>query len=403
MINKNNLKYILLLLIIICSLFIIKANPTYAKFSNDYTTEDDAVGITFDFNLAISDIEEYQSISIDALDAKIFNVKVENNSNNTIYYGVWYRMIEPQDKSNDIVISKLDNSIDNTSDSIEAFKDRLITIIIKNKTKSKIGIDFGVASSDKDANSIEYLSGKRLISGTEKLTYLKEVETGSFVSYTGTNGCIGNTCSGENANYVDSKNMGYCYNSQNKFQKTGWQIAYIKDSSAHLISAGATECLATNKEGNISFNNSKLNDFEPTKKLPKHLSNLNSEAIKYCNEEFTPSGVCDKTTAWAFNATDLNIINNMPTKACYKQKSDSCNGFNDIITGSGSYWLATTYNDEITSYYWNDSNSYLFNSDTSTPYGLRPVIKMDSNVYIIDGKGTKNNPYIISNEIIKKE
>ena len=197
--------------------------------------------------------------------------------------------------------------------------------------------------------------------------------------------------------------MGYCYNSQNKFQKTGWQIAYIKDNSAHLISAGATECLATNKEGNISFSNSKLNDFEPTKKLPKHLSNLNSEAIKYCNEEFTPSGICDKTTSWAFNATDLNIINNMPTKACYKQKSDSCNGFNDIITGSGSYWLATNYDDELTSYYWDDSNSYLFNSNTSIPYGLRPIIKMDSNVYIIDGKGTENNPYIISNEIIKKE
>ena len=42
------------------------------------------------------------------------------------------------------------------------------------------------------------------------------------------------------------------------------------------------------------------------------------------------------------------------------------------------------------------------NGDTSNSLGLRPIIKLDSNVYIVDGDGTAENPYKISNEFIKE-
>ncbi len=91
----------------------------------------------------------------------------------------------------------------------------------------------------------------------------------------------------------------------------------------------------------------------------------------------------------------------MPTKACYKQHSESCEGVNDIIIGSGNYWLASNFEKGTTNYYWDSIYNYLLDADTSNPLGLRPVIKLDPNVYIIDGDGTSNNPYIISNEVIK--
>ncbi|MBR3161867.1 MAG: hypothetical protein IKF19_03970 [Bacilli bacterium] len=396
--NKYLYLYFIFIVVVISTVF----TPIYAKFTNDYSTEDDAVGISFDFNLSIQDIEEYESISIDSFNAKIFNIKVTNSTSNIIYYGAWYRMVEPSSKDDNIIISKLEESEADTSGSVEGGKDKIITVIIKNKTDKKVKVDFGVSSSDKDTNSIEYLDGKRLISGIDSITYLNKVLAGSYVSYTASNGCSGNTCSGENVNYVNKDNMGYCNDEKHKFNKTGWQVAYVKEDSVYLISAGSLECVATDSLGNISLDNKKLDSFEKTVGSSKHLTNLNKEALKYCNEEFVVDSLCNSNTAWAFNDRDLNIINNMPPKACYKIHSEACDGVNDIITGSGDYWLATNFENSTTNYYWDGVNNYLFNADTSNSYGLRPVVKMDPNVYIVDGNGTSSNPYKIANELIKE-
>lgn len=396
--NKYLYLYFILILIVISAIF----TPIHAKFTNDYSTDDDAVGISFDFNLNIQDVEEYESIFVDSYDAKLFNVKINNNTTNTIYYGVWYRMTESTNINNDIVIAKLEDSEADTSGSIDGSKDKTVSIIIKNKTDKNIKIDFGVSSSDKDTNNIEYLDGKRLISGVDKITYLNKTIAGSYVNYIGNNGCTGNSCTGENANYVDKDNMGYCQDSKHKILKNGWQIAYIKDESVYLVSAGSLECIATNNTGKVSLTNKKIDSFEQTAGTPQHITNLNTEALKYCNEEFSMDNLCNNNTTWAMNDTDLNIINNMPPKACYKNHSESCDGVNDIITGSGDYWLATNFDKGTTNYYWDSTNNYLLDGDTSNGYGLRPIIKLDPNVYIVDGDGTSNNPYIIANELIKE-
>ncbi|MEE3342698.1 MAG: hypothetical protein VZS44_01250 [Bacilli bacterium] len=400
-IRKNMYLYLCSIVVLLIILTIL--TPTYAKFSHDYITDEDAVGITFDFSLNIEDIEEYKSISIDSYDAKIFNIKVTNNTMNTIYYGVWYRMVEPKEINDNIIVAKLEDSVDNTSGDVESNNSKVVSVIVKNKTNKKIKIDFGVASSDKDANSVEYLAGKKLIIGTDQIQYLNTVDTGDYVEYVGSNGCSGNSCRGENANYVNSENMGYCNNKNLKFRKVGWQIAYIDDNIAYLVSAAPLECLATEENGSLSLDNNKLSTFEKTIGTPKHIANLNIEALKYCNEEFAIDGECNTNTTWAFNTKDLNKINNMPTKACYKIHSEACEGFNEIIRNSGDFWLASSYDETNTTYYWDAINNYLVNVDTSYSLGLRVVIKLDPNIYIIDGDGSINKPYKISNEIIKED
>lgn len=400
MIKENKYLYLYFILVLIIISAVI--TPAYAKFTHDYNTEDDIVGISFDFNIKIQDVEEYESISVDANDAKIFNIKIDNQTNSKTYYGVWYRMIEPTDKDDKIVIARLNNSEANTSGEIEKSRNVVVSIIVKNKTDNNIKIDFGVSSSDTDANSIEYLEGKRLISGIDEIVYLNKMADGSYVDYTGNNGCSGNNCNGENVNYVNKDNKGYCSDNKHKFEKNGWQIAYVKDDSVYLVSAGSLECVATSENGTISLNNKKLNDFEKTAGTPKHITNLNKEALKYCNEEYTLDGVCNSNTAWSINADDLNTINNLPAKICYKNHSDACEGFNDIITGSGDYWLATNFEKSTTNYYWNSATNYLLDADSSNAFGLRAVIKLDPNIYIVDGDGTETNPYKIANEFIKE-
>ena len=81
---------------------------------------------------------------------------------------------------------------------------------------------------------------------------LNNMPVGSYVKYVGNNGCTGKSCEGQNANYVNDTDMGYCGHSNYKFHDNGWRIAYIENGSAHLISGGATDCLCTSSDGNSS-------------------------------------------------------------------------------------------------------------------------------------------------------
>mgnify|MGYP003295889061 CR=1 FL=1 len=67
---------------------------------------------------------------------------------------------------------------------------------------------------------------------------------------------------------------------------------------------------------------------------------------------------------------------------------------NTIINVNGYYWFATA-SDDSHLYSWNinaQNNASLITSS----YGMRPVIKIDSLVYVDGGSGTQADPYIIT-------
>ena len=72
---------------------------------------------------------------------------------------------------------------------------------------------------------------------------LSSMKPGSYVKYVGNNGCRDRSCSGENSNYVSDNDMGYCFSNNYKFVTNGFRIAYVKDDTAYLISAGSPECV----------------------------------------------------------------------------------------------------------------------------------------------------------------
>ena len=55
----------MLFLLVICLLGFV-LSPTLAKFTSNYTTDEDIVGLSFDFNIGISNIEEYDEINVAA-------------------------------------------------------------------------------------------------------------------------------------------------------------------------------------------------------------------------------------------------------------------------------------------------------------------------------------------------
>lgn len=164
--KKVNKITIYLMALLVITLGGLSLKGTYAKFTSNYTTPDNIVGMNLSFNLDISNIEEYEEIHIKPNSYEIFNVKLTNDSSATAYYGIWYKMVNPTFKTSDITIARNIENETATSGSILENSDITASIIIKNNTNSSVIVNIGVASSNKSIEDIEYLNGKVLINGT---------------------------------------------------------------------------------------------------------------------------------------------------------------------------------------------------------------------------------------------
>ena len=227
------------------------------------------------------------------------------------------------------------------------------------------------------------IDAKLIITDTE-IKYLNEVPVGSYVAYTGNNGCVGDACSG-----VSVSGSGYISN--------GWRIAYIdEEGSVHLVSAGAPEKLCTNSDGTTS--NSRCSNYETTYGAPLHIANLNNAALKYCNTKYAKDGVCNNETAWAMKENDFTkITGSSSLVSCLSTSSVDCGLGNDLIDIGGLYWFATPYNSASSHimFGWYPSGRRVSNYDSSSVSGVRPVLRLESSGIITGGEGTSERPYTI--------
>ena len=227
---------------------------------------------------------------------------------------------------------------------------------------------------------------------------LSDMPVGSYVKYVGNNGCTGIECEGKNSNYIDDNDMGYCDNSNYKFISNGWRIAYSKDESAYLVSASSPECMCTDSFGNVKTTCSKNSNDD----ISRHVENLNRQALKYCNQEFAYNGACNRESAWNINDIDYQTI--MKAKGNTKKLSN-CNGvFGDLTCGyaddlidiGSAYWYdATNLNLKFIS--WQPNIRGITSAYSYHSYGIRPVLRLNNSVVVLDGEGTIDEPYIIGN------
>ena len=198
------------------------------------------------------------------------------------------------------------------------------------------------------------------------------VYPGDYVKYSGNNGCVGKSCQGENANYESDTSMGYCGSSNNKFITSGWRVLYIDTGSIYIVSAGAVNC---------------INDLS--------LDNINNEALKYCNSDYVYGGVCNSSTARSINNDDYKRVTNKELNDCYDKRSGKICGYNnDLIDNGGNYLFATNYDSNM--FVWNARERSISTDKSSNKYGLRPVIRISSDNYVLYGNGTYDDPYVLS-------
>lgn len=162
-INRKNIY--LLMLFVICLLGIVIV-PTYAKFGSNYITDDDVVGLSLNFDLRISNIDEYEEITLSSGSTEQFNIEITNSANSDIYYGVWYKMVNPNEINDDIVIARLNGSTTSTSGMVSTNDSVNINLVAINNTADDVVINIGVGSSLTNVSDIEYLGGKKLVTET---------------------------------------------------------------------------------------------------------------------------------------------------------------------------------------------------------------------------------------------
>ena len=167
-----------------------------------------------------------------------------------------------------------------------------------------------------------------------------------------------------------------------------------------MISAGALECSCTNENGSKSsncVNALNVSDFS------SHLENLDSIALKYCNVNYASSGVCNISNTRSMNQDDFDMMmrRGLDIFGCLDLQSKKCGYVNDLIDIGSDYWYATSYNVlSNKALYWDSISRSVKSNVSSFSYGIRPVIKMDSNVIVIGGRGTVDDPYQIANRTV---
>ena len=229
------------------------------------------------------------------------------------------------------------------------------------------------------------------------------VEIGDYISYTGNNGCTGNQCSGWNANQTATDiydNFGYCNglaNSDNFFYTYGWRVLYKLDNYVYIVSAGSPECVTGTSSDSAAT-----------------ISSLNTATLNYCNTSFLSNGICDITTAHAFNGDDFykftsqyygtdnarylysyNDGGTYGTPACYGVKNSQYCGYNNnLVDNGGFYWFGSAFS-SVSMLLW-DPERYIRDNSNAIKIGVRPVLKLDSSILATGGAGTMDNPYTIS-------
>ena len=379
-IGKHN---VMLIAFIVVVLIITGLYSTFSLFTSSEGVEviDGLVTYKFILDNELPDT----SIIVPANSDKNLDIVVTNNEDTPLKYGIYYS------STGSVTIGYTTSTSNSVSGMIEDNSVYTISLKVSNDTSSDITVDLGLSYGFANGGDLVLPDGKSWISDIYPVK-LSQVPTGSYVEYSGTNGCPEGHCDGTNANYVDDSNMGYCSNSSYKFSVNGWRVAYVKGGSAHLVSAGAPECMCTNANGTTSDNS--CTGSVTVDDVDLHIDNLNNKALTYCNPKYANGGVCDNTTAWALNGNDFYNI----TGVAFGSDGFGLVGrTNDLIGLNGGYWWYANVSSDNTFYFWRQSDSLVFSYQSNIAYGVRPVIKLDDEVIVTGGIGTYEDPYKIKN------
>ena len=149
-----------LLGLIVLGLISLSVYSTYAMFTASIETND-IVSLSASTLSTESEIVEYERLTIKSKEKKVIEYTVNNNTNNSLYYGVWYEMINPSSINDDIVIGKSEDTTNDTLGQLTRGSNAKVLFVIENKTDSNIVVNVGVGYSE--TSSLNLPTNRNLI------------------------------------------------------------------------------------------------------------------------------------------------------------------------------------------------------------------------------------------------
>ena len=425
-----------LLSIIVIGLISLSLYSTYAMFTASVSTND-IVNLSASSIPTNTETIEYERLTIKSKEKKVIEFTVSNNTNSSLYYGVWYEMIKPTSINDDIVIGKKENTQNDTLGQLQSNSNAKVSFVIENKTSSSVIINIGVGYSS--TSSLNLPTNRYLITEVYKDVVLA-------------------------TDYVIN-----LYNSASKSNFTNNSIQYERAESVSLMTdiGGNIRYYGANPNNYVSFNNEKwriigvfkdIDDGTGTKetriKIARsgsignyqwddnenewstatlntylngdYLNNLSSEARGmvgnakwnlggwnnskiYANQfyeyERGTTVYSGRSTEWTGKIALMYPSDYMYAADLSKCSKDAYNWDTDQANCRDTSWLKNTSTDQwtLTPYSSSSGNVYRVlnsgyvnnNYDVSSSYASRPVLYLKSTVEITGGEGTSNSPYTL--------
>ena len=159
----SNIKKNYLMLIIVIGLISLSLYSTLAMFTASVNTND-IVNLTASTLPTDTEIIEYERVSVKAGEEKTVEFTVNNSTSNSLYYGVWYEMVNPSSITDDVIVAKLQDTVDSEIGQLSTGGSAKVSLIIKNKSSSGAIVNIGVAYDI--TNSMHLPTNRYLVSKT---------------------------------------------------------------------------------------------------------------------------------------------------------------------------------------------------------------------------------------------
>ena len=192
--------------LVVLILFFIAVTGLYQTFSL-YTSSEGATvadGVkTYQFILNNDNTEN--TVLVPANSSKKFHVTISNSEDKSLKYGVYYNSTSDLSYVN---LGYLKYSTYQPNGVIPSNGKYEVSLRIDNNSDSDIPVKIGVSYGLEDGGDLVLNTNSHWF--LEARDLLSDMVAGSYVKYTGNNGCSGDACKGQNANYSSNTNMGYC-------------------------------------------------------------------------------------------------------------------------------------------------------------------------------------------------
>ena len=424
-----------LLGLIVVGLISLSVYSTYAMFTSSVETND-IVSLSASTLSTNSEIVEYERLTIKSKEKKVIEYTVNNNTDNSLYYGVWYEMINPTSINDDIVIGKSEDTTNDTLGQLSSGVNAKVLFVIENKTDSNIVVNVGVGYSE--TSSLNLPTNRNLITEEYVDVLLATEYIESLLPSNPTT--MNNDDPDGNVRYMGANPNNYVL-----FNNELWRIIGVFDVASTY--GGPTEkrlkIIRNDSIGNMAWDSGNVNDWSKAS-LQTHLNGTYFNSVDSISQNLIGDA------AWNLGGTAsyTSESNGLPSHFYSYERGTT------VYTGRPTYWVGkvglmypsdygyatsggtTTNRDSCLAkemYNWKDSsysdcknNNYLYDNTVNqwtitlyssisasiflvgatgyVDYGyalvsynfVSPTLYLKSSVLITGGDGSSSNPYTLS-------